>query len=108
MDFLSLIISLASGAAGGNAAGAAIKENSLGTLGNSIAGLVGGAAGGYIVQALGFAATIAAASSGHAEGPPGGGIDFGALLANVGASGVGGALLTAIAGYLKNNFFKSQ
>jgi len=36
------IISLVSGAAGGNIAGALLKNFSLGTLGNSIAGIGGG------------------------------------------------------------------
>ena len=49
---LSLIIQLISGIVGGNAAGAALKEKSLGVLGNSLAGLVGGGLGGQIIQAL--------------------------------------------------------
>ena len=43
---ISLIIEGLSGAVGGNIAGAAIKENTLGTVGNSIAGIVGGGLGG--------------------------------------------------------------
>jgi hypothetical protein len=35
MDIISLIIQVISGAIGGNVAGAAMKESSLGTLGNS-------------------------------------------------------------------------
>ena len=42
MNIVSLIIEAISGAVGGNVAGAAMKENSLGTMGNSIAGIVGG------------------------------------------------------------------
>jgi hypothetical protein len=42
MNIISLIIEAISGAIGGNVAGAAMKENSLGTVGNSIAGIVGG------------------------------------------------------------------
>jgi uncharacterized membrane protein YeaQ/YmgE (transglycosylase-associated protein family) len=45
MNIASLIIQLISGAVGGNVAGAAMKESSLGTLGNSIAGIVGGGLG---------------------------------------------------------------
>jgi uncharacterized membrane protein YeaQ/YmgE (transglycosylase-associated protein family) len=52
MDATSLIIDLISGAIGGNAAGAAMPDKSLGTLGNTIAGLVGGGLGGQILQAL--------------------------------------------------------
>ena len=39
MNILSLIISLLSGAVGGNVAGAAMKDKSLGTVGNSVAGI---------------------------------------------------------------------
>ena len=46
MDITSLIIEAVSGAVGGNVAGAAMKENSLGAMGNSIAGIVGGGLGG--------------------------------------------------------------
>jgi uncharacterized membrane protein YeaQ/YmgE (transglycosylase-associated protein family) len=41
MDMVGVIISLISGAAGGNIAGAALKDQSLGTVGNSIAGILG-------------------------------------------------------------------
>ena len=39
---IGLIIQLISGAVGGNIAGAAMNQYSLGTVGNSIAGLIGG------------------------------------------------------------------
>jgi uncharacterized membrane protein YeaQ/YmgE (transglycosylase-associated protein family) len=39
---IGLIISLISGAIGGNIAGGVLKEQSLGAVGNTIAGLVGG------------------------------------------------------------------
>ena len=42
MDFTSLIIQLVSGAVGGNIGGALHKNVSLGTTGNSIAGIIGG------------------------------------------------------------------
>ena len=38
MDIINLLISLVSGAIGGNVAGAAMKEKSLGVVGNSIGG----------------------------------------------------------------------
>src|SRR6266508_4430300 len=50
MNIISLIIEAISGAVGGNVAGAAMKENSLGTAGNSIAGIVGGGLGGALLQ----------------------------------------------------------
>jgi uncharacterized membrane protein YeaQ/YmgE (transglycosylase-associated protein family) len=90
MNIVSLIIQLISGAVGGNVAGAAMKESSLGTLGNSIAGIVGGGLGGTILQmVMGTAAA-------------GGGLDLQSILANVAGGGVGGAILMAIVGIIKN------
>ena len=90
MNIISLIIQAISGAVGGNVAGAAMKENSLGTLGNSIAGIVGGGLGGTILQmVMGTAAA-------------GGGLDLQSILANVAGGGVGGAILMAIIGIIKN------
>jgi uncharacterized membrane protein YeaQ/YmgE (transglycosylase-associated protein family) len=49
---IGLIIQLISGAVGGNVAGAAMKQYNLGTIGNSIAGLIGGGVGAQIIGAL--------------------------------------------------------
>ena len=58
------VISLITGAVGGNIAGAVFKNLSLGTLGNTIAGVVGGGAGSAILNAvLGSAARPVAPSS---------------------------------------------
>ena len=46
MDLTQILIQLVSGALGGNAAGAVAKESSLGTLGNTIVGALGGGLGG--------------------------------------------------------------
>ena len=46
MDLTSLIIQLVAGAIGGNVAAKAMPDKSLGNLGNTIAGVVGGALGG--------------------------------------------------------------
>jgi hypothetical protein len=88
-------VSLVSGVAGGNAAGATIKDNSLGSLGNSLAGLVGGGLGGALLPSL----LGMVANSGGA-----GGVDLGALLGTVASGGAGGAVLTIAAGLLKNAF----
>lgn len=92
MDTTSLIIDLISGAVGGNAAGAAMPDKSLGTLGNAIAGLVGGGLGGQILQAL------VPALSGI------GSSDLGGIVANIAGSGVGGGLMMAVVSLLKNAF----
>src|SRR5262249_40630116 len=95
MNIISLIIEIISGAVGGNVAGAAMKENSLGTLGNSIAGIVGGGLGGTILQSItGNAAT------------GGGSLDLSTILSNVAGGGVGGAILMAVIGLIKNQMAK--
>ena len=48
MELVPLLIQLASGAVGGNLAGKLLPNNSLGTIGNSIAGIAGGGIGGYL------------------------------------------------------------
>ena len=95
MDIVSLIISLLSGAVGGNVAGAALKDQSLGTLGNSLAGIIGGGAGSMILQALGMM------SAG------GGGLDLGSVLGNIASGGVGGGLLMVVIGILKSVLAKA-
>jgi hypothetical protein len=67
-----------SGAVGGNVAGAAMKDKSLGAIGSSIAGIVGGGIGGTILQTV-----LGSAAAG------GGGMDMQSILANVGGGGVG-------------------
>lgn len=83
---LPWILSLISGAVGGNVAGAAMKDKSLGTLGNSIVGLLGGGMGGALLKWLGVAVTTAEAS----------GFNVTQMLSNVAGGGVGGAILLAI------------
>lgn len=94
MEIINLIIGLISGAIGGNVAGAAAPDKSLGTIGNSIVGLLGGGAGEYILQAIGLINQASTAT--------GGTIDIPAILASIASGGVGGAALTFIAGLIKN------
>jgi len=95
MNIISLIIEAVSGALGGNIAGAAMKENSLGTLGNSIAGIVGGGLGGALLQSAWGAAAAG-------DGP----LDLTTIGTNVAGGGVGGAILMAIIGLIKNAMAK--
>lgn len=92
MDIVTLIIQLVAGAVGGNAAGAAIKQYSLGTLGNSIAGIVGGGIGGQILQAI-IPSLGAAAASGS--------LDIGSIIGQIVGGGVGGGVLMVIVGIIK-------
>lgn len=108
MDIVSLIISLLSGVAGGNVAGAAMKEKDLGGLGNTIAGLIGGGAGGYLLQALDILNKSGVTNAvGNAVGQASTGMDIGSILANIGASGVGGALLTVVVALIKSAMNKA-
>ena len=91
MDVTSLIVEAISGAVGGNVAGAAMKEKSLGAVGNSIAGILGGGLGGTILQSV-----LGSAAAG------GGGMDMQSILANVGGGGVGGAILMVVVALIKN------
>ena len=88
MDIAGLLISLISGAVGGNVAGAAAPDKSLGALGNSISGLIGGGAGGLILQALGMGGATT-------------GLDLSSLLSNVGSGGVSGAVVMLIVAIVK-------
>ena len=94
MDMTSLLISLISGAVGGNIAGAAMQDKSLGTLGNSIAGVIGGGVGAQIIGALvggGTGADVAGA----------GGLDIGSIIGQIASGGVGGGILMVIVGLIK-------
>ena len=75
--WLPIIIQLISGAVGGNAAGALLKKLSLGTIGNSIAGIIGGGLGGYVLGLLGVATGA-------------GGMDVAGVIGSIAGGGVGG------------------
>lgn len=87
MDIVPLLVELASGAVGGNVAGAALKKYSLGTTGNSIAGILGGGIGGQLLGMLGVGG----------EG----------ILGQVAGGGVGGAVLMVVIGLIKSAMSKS-
>jgi len=85
---VNIIIQLISGAVGGNGAGALLKKLSLGTIGNTIAGILGGGLGGQLLGLLGMA-------------PAGGGLDVNGIIASVLSGGVGGGALMGIIGAIK-------
>jgi len=84
MEFL---ISLLSGAVGGNLAGALLKKFSLGTLWNSVLGILGGGLGAQLLGMLN--------------------VDISGIIGNIAASGVGGAVLLVIVGIIKGAMAKS-
>jgi hypothetical protein len=89
---INLIIQLIAGAVGGNAVGAGVKNVNLGTLGNTIAGAIGGAGGGTLLTAL---LPLLQGAAGN--------VDIGALVGQAVGGGVAGAVLTAIVGLIKNS-----
>lgn len=87
MSYLPLIISLLSGAAGGNLAGKLMPKSSLGTLGNSVLGILGGGLGSQVLGMLGAA--------------PAEGMDLMGIIGSIASGGVGGGVLMAIIGLIK-------
>ncbi|HKM70083.1 MAG TPA: hypothetical protein VJX94_08505 [Stellaceae bacterium] len=91
---VGLIIQLVAGGVGGNIAGSALKQYDLGTIGNTIAGVVGGGVGAQIIGALlggGAGAAVAGA----------GGLDIGSIIGQIASGGVGGGILMVIVGLIK-------
>ena len=91
---MELIISLLSGAVGGNLAGGLMKDYSLGTLWNSVVGIIGGGLGGQLLAMLGVYGGGAAS------------MDVGSIIGNILSSGVGGGILLAIIGAVKKAMAK--
>ena len=94
-SFIPIIVQLLSGVVGGNVAGAAMKNFSLGTIGNSVVGILGGGLGGQILRMFGIETGIGA------EMGAVGGMDIEALLGSIAAGGVGGGTLLAFIGIVK-------
>lgn len=88
---INIIIQLIAGAVGGNAAGAGLKNYDLGTLGNTIAGALGGVGGGQILTAL--LPMLAGAADN---------VDIGAIIGRAVGGGVAGAIVTFVVGLIRN------
>jgi uncharacterized membrane protein YeaQ/YmgE (transglycosylase-associated protein family) len=87
---LELLIPIIAGLLGGNAAGAVLKDKSLGALGNTIAGIVGGAVGGVVMNFL------------TGGGDPAVGMSIGSVIGDIVGGGAGGAIVMAVVGMIKN------
>ena len=92
-NLLPILIQIASGAVGGNAAGTALKNQSLGRVGDTITGALGGGLGGLITGMMGAGAGVdAGAAAGFGESAAGGGI--------------GGIVVMLLVAIIKNRFMK--
>lgn len=91
MNLVALIIQLVSGAVGGNVAGSLLKQYDLGTVGNSIAGIIGGGIGGQLLtMVLGGGGAATAAN-----------LDVGSIIGQIAGGGVGGGILMVIVGIIR-------
>jgi uncharacterized membrane protein YeaQ/YmgE (transglycosylase-associated protein family) len=98
MDMTTLtpiLTQLVIGAVGGNAAGAVLKNQSLGTIGNTIAGVIGGGLGGQILGQI-MANPMAADAAAGAAAAGGG------MIENIAGGGIGGAVVMVVVGIIKN------
>jgi len=90
---IAIILQLASGAIGGNVAGSLKKDISLGTVGNSIVGILGGGLGGQLLGMMGI-------------GTSDGSMEIGSIVGSIAGGGVGGGMLMAIIGVIKQAMAK--
>ena len=88
-NIIALIIQLVSGAVGGVGTGKVMPKLSLGTVGNVIAGIVGGGLGGQILKLIGI------------DIPAGGELEIGSIIGSILGGGVGGGALMAIVSAVK-------
>lgn len=93
-SLLPLIIQLVGGAAGGNVAGALLKNVSLGSVGNSVVGALGGAGSAYALGPI----------IGNMLGGGGGGIMD--IIGQAADGGIGGLVLTVVVGLIKSMMAK--
>jgi hypothetical protein len=92
-----ILINLVAGALGGAGSGKALPQFDMGSIGNIIAGLVGGGVLGQVVTAV-WPSVAASLQSGN--------FDIGSIITNVISGGAGGAILQVIVGMIKNSMAK--
>ena len=98
-QFLPLILQAVGGAVGGNVIGGVINKISLGGIGNTIAGLIGGLGGSqllpHVLPLLGMDAgpTIEAGT-----------MDVAAMLTQLGLGAAGGGVVTMLLGVVRSIF----
>ncbi len=92
-DYLPVILELFFGAVGANLAAAIIKEFSLGTMWNSILGIVGGGIGATVLGMIGL--------EGMEMNAAGAGLDLGTIVGSVAGGGIGGGVLLLLIGLIR-------
>jgi hypothetical protein len=90
-----LIVQVIAGAVGGTGAGAILKDLSLGKPGDAISGAIGGGIVGQILNSV--------LGGGGAEV---GGMDVASVVKDIVGGGVGGAVVMAVIGFLRNAMMK--
>lgn len=95
-SLVTLIIQLLGGAAGGNVVGALLKNADLSAILRTVLGVVGGVGGGQLAVLIPVLQSLLGDAAGTG----------GQIVGNAGASAVGGALLTAIVGFIKQSMNK--
>lgn len=91
MDVVALLIQFVGGATGGNIAGSLLRRISLGPIGNTIAGMVGGGIGTVLLDG-GLGPDHAAALTL---------LDPGAIIGEIAAAGIGGNAMMVFVGLLR-------
>ena len=91
MDVVALLIQLVAGATGGNIAGSLLRRMSLGPIGNTIAGMVGGGIGNVMLNGVLGPGQVAALAV----------LDPGAVIGEIAAAGVGGGVMMVLVGLLR-------
>ena len=97
-QIIPLIVQLIGGAAGGNVVGALLKNANLSAIVRTVLGVLGGVGGGQL-------AALIPALQGLLGDQAGTG---GQILGNAGTSAIGGALLTAIVGLIKQSMSQTK
>lgn len=94
---VTLVLQIIGGVAGGNAAGVAMEKINLGPILTTVAGALGGVVGGQIFTVL-FPETAGVIT---------GNVGLVSIVGHLFAGGIGGAIITAIAGQIRNAMAKS-
>lgn len=97
-QLIPILMQLVGGAAGGNGVGAMLKNANLSMILRTILGVVGGVCGGQAAEMI----PMLQGMLGDAAGAGG------QIVGNAGAGAVGGALLTLVAGLIKQAMDKSK